>query len=92
MLQRLYQQILNNLSFWENERIRVNAYRVKKKENQSEAKIITQGKKEELRKQKYRFSKSKNEYQKLTTWKQPNYEYCKFMIPQYLGKIISLVC
>ena len=92
MLQRLYQQILNNLSFWENERIRVNAYRAKKKENQSEAKTITQGKTEELRKQKYRFSKSKNEYQKLITWKQPNYEYCKFMIPQCLGKTISLVC
>ena len=46
---------LNNGSFGEKGRIRVNAYRAKKKENQSEPEKITQREKERFMKQKYRF-------------------------------------
>ena len=49
--------------------ININGYRAKK-ENQSEAGKITQHEKERLRKQKYRFKKSKIKCQMIITWKQ----------------------
>ena len=52
---------LNNGSFGEKGRIRVNAYRAKKKENQSEPEKITQREKERFMKQKYRFKKKQEQ-------------------------------
>ena len=49
--------------------ININGYRAKKAD-QSEAEKITQHEKERLRKQKYRFKKSKIKCQMIITWKQ----------------------
>lgn len=55
----LLEKPVNDTSFREKERIRFNAYRAKKKGNQSEVEEITQPEKERLRKQKYMFKKIK---------------------------------
>ena len=46
---------LNDASFGERARITVNAYKEKKKENQSEAEKVTHCEKERIRKYKYKF-------------------------------------
>ena len=52
---------MNDASFNEKEKIKVNAYKAKKKENHSQAEKITQCKNERLRKQKYIFKKGKKQ-------------------------------
>ena len=58
---------MNDASFDEKEKIKVNAYRAKKKENHSQAEKITQCKNEILRKQKYIFKKGKSKCQIIIT-------------------------
>ena len=61
---------LNDANFGEKGRIQVNAYRAKKKENQSEAEKIIQREKERFRKTDIQIKKSKSKCHIIITWKE----------------------